>query len=205
MSGAEIALLVIVIVGVIVAILSRLARRLDAVHKRVVNSLAVLDAQLVRRAQLAMDLASSGALDEASELIVAEAAWGAGIQGERLVGADPSREAPNLGELAAMSTSGGIDRSVAESQLTVALRTALGDGEDRRAIAGHPQGEQILSDLEVTCNRVQLARRFHNDAVESVHKLRGRWIVKTARLAGRAALPHTFEMDDGVFNEVKAQ
>src|SRR5699024_8511542 len=100
---------------------------------------------------------------------------------------------------------GGIDRSIAENQLTVALRTALGDAEDRRTIAAHPEGEQILSDLEVTCNRVQLARRFHNDAVESVLKLRSGWIVKTARLAGRAALPHTFEMDDDVFNGVSAE
>lgn len=199
MSPAEITLVVLVGLGIIGGILSWLARRLDALHKRVVNSLAVLDAQLVRRADLSMDLASSGALDDASEVIVAQAAWEAGIQGERLVGEDPSREAPSLGKLAEMTTSRGVDRSVAENHLTVALRAALGDADDIAAIASHPEGKQILDDLQATCYRVQLARRFHNDAVESVLKLRRSWIVRSARLAGRAAVPYTFEMDDDVF------
>lgn len=199
MTIAEIALIVIIAAGIVGGVLSWLARRLDALHKRVVNSLAVLDAQLVRRAELAMDLASSGALDEASEVIVAQAAWEAGVQGERLVGADPSREAPNLGELAEMTTSRGLDRSKAETDLTIALRTALGDPADIAAIEAHEKGQRILADLRATCYRVRLARRFHNDAVEAVLRLRRSWIVRVARLAGRAALPHVFEMDDDVF------
>src|SRR5699024_9545852 len=128
-----------------------------------------------------------------------EAAWAAGIESERLVGADPSREAPSLGELAQMSTTRGIDRSHAETALTFVLRTSLGDTNDLKKIEENIVGKELISELRSTCHRVQLARRFHNDAVESVLKLRQRWIVQVARLAGRAALPHVFEMDDDVF------
>lgn len=196
MTPAETTLIILVLLGVLGGILSWLARRLDALHKRVVNSLAVLDAQLVRRAELAMNLASSGALDDASGLILAQAAWEAGVEGERLVGADPSREAPNLGELAAMTTSRGADRSGVENHLTAALRTAIGDEEDRRALQEDPETRDILEKLDATNYRVELARRFHNDAVESALRLRKNWVVRTARLAGRAASPHTFDMDD---------
>ncbi len=199
MSGAEVFLIVLGVVGVIAGVLVWQARRLDALHKRVVNSLAVLDAQLVQRAQIAMELASGSFLDEASKVIVSQAAWSAGIEGERLVGADPAREAPNLGKLAEMATARGIDRSRAESDLTAALRTALGEAEDLAAIRATPEGENLLERLRASCHRVQLARRFHNDAVESVLKLRSRWLVRTAHLAGRAALPHEFVMDDEVF------
>lgn len=199
MSIAEIALVVLLVVGIIILLLTNFARRLDALHKRVVNSLAVLDAQLVQRAELAMKLANQGVLDDASAVIVAQAAWAAGIESERLVGADPSREAASLGELAEMTTTRGIDRSNAETALTFALRTSLGEPEDIAAIESDPAGREILNDLRSTCNRVQLARRFHNDAVDSVLKLRQRWVVQVARLAGRAALPHVFEMDDQVF------
>lgn len=199
MSGAEITLVVLLVLGVVGAVLSWQARRLDALHKRVINSLAVLDAQLVRRAQLSMSLASSGLLDDASNVIVAQAAWEAGIEGERLVGADPSKEAPSLGELAEMTTARGADRSNAESALTVALRTALGEEEDITTLQADPEGSTILEDLRATCYRVQLARRFHNDAVASVLLLRSNWLVRSARLAGRAALPQEFTMDDDVF------
>lgn len=205
MTPAEIALIILIIAGVVIGVLSWLARRLDALHKRVINSLAVLDAQLVRRAELAMKLASSGAVDDASQVIIAQAAWEAGVQGERLVGADPRREAPSLGQLAEMTTTRGLDRSDVETELTVALRAALGEGEDIDSISDHPQGGEILADLQATCYRVQLARRFHNDAVEAVHLLRRTWIVRACHLAGRAALPHTFDMDDDVFTQGEQQ
>ena len=201
MTPTEITLVALVIIGLLIALLSWLARRLDSLHKRVVNSLAVLDAQLVRRAELAMNLASSGAVDDASGVIIAQAAWEAGVQGERLVGADPQREAPSLGQLAEMTTTRGLDRSKVDTDLTVALRTALGGQEFLDDIRQHPQGGEILEQLKATCYRVELARRFHNDAVQAVLNLRRRWIVRIFRLAGRAALPHAFDMDDRVFGE----
>lgn len=199
MSAAEITLIVLLCLGAMGAFLSWLARRLDALHKRVINSLAVLDALLVRRAELAMDLAHSGALDPASETILAHAAWEAGVQGDRLVGADPAREAANLGTLAEMTTSRGVDRAVVESALSSALREALGTPEDIAALTDQPGAATVVQELREACYRVQLARRFHNDAVDAVVRLRQGWLVRNARLAGRAALPHAFQMDDHVF------
>src|SRR6476620_957033 len=54
--------------------LSYNAALLDRLHARVEGSLSALDAQLVRRAEAALELANSGALDPASALLVADAA-----------------------------------------------------------------------------------------------------------------------------------
>jgi hypothetical protein len=43
---------------------------------------------------------------------------------------------------------------------------------------------------------VQLARRFHNEAVAQAQRMRRGWAVRTLRLAGRAPMPQTLELDD---------
>ena len=53
------------------------ASRLDRLHRKVGTSRAVLDAQLVRRATVAAELATSGLLDPVSSVLVGEAAWAA--------------------------------------------------------------------------------------------------------------------------------
>ena len=45
-------------------------------------------------------------------------------------------------------------------------------------------------------HRVQLARRFHNDAVTDVRRVRRKRVVRWFRLAGHAEMPRTFEIDD---------
>ncbi len=62
--------------------LSFSASRLDRLHHRVEGSRATLDAQLVRRAEAAIELATSGLLDPASGLLVAGAAADALAAGE---------------------------------------------------------------------------------------------------------------------------
>ena len=44
--------------------------------------------------------------------------------------------------------------------------------------------------------RVELARRFLNDAVTDVRRVRRKPGVRLLRLAGHAELPQTFEIDD---------
>jgi hypothetical protein len=66
--------------------LSWTASRLDRLHARVEGSRAALDAQLVRRASVALELATSTLLDPASSVLLATAAHDA-----REAGAD-SRE-----------------------------------------------------------------------------------------------------------------
>ncbi|CAA9401893.1 MAG: hypothetical protein AVDCRST_MAG35-953, partial [uncultured Quadrisphaera sp.] len=46
------------------------------------------------------------------------------------------------------------------------------------------------------CERVVLARRFANDAAVRAQQVRRTRLVRWARLAGRAAVPVTVELDD---------
>jgi hypothetical protein len=84
------------------------ASRLDRLHNRVESARTALDLALVRRASAASELASSGLLDPASSLLLAEAVRGA-------------RQA------------GPAERDLAESDLTRALRATLGDAAGQGA------------------------------------------------------------------------
>jgi hypothetical protein len=153
------------------------ASRLDRLHHRVEGARATLDAQLVRRAEAAIELATSGRLDPASALLVAAAASDALAAGER--------EGPN-------DSAHSPEREQAESDLTEALTAALAVHTDH---AGG-SGPEVLERLASASNRVQLARRFHNQAVTDAQRVRRKRVVRWFRLAGRAELPQTFEMND---------
>jgi hypothetical protein len=165
--------LLYVLIGLFVAgvYLSWLAGRLDRLHARVDAAWAALDAQLVRRASVAFELASSGLLDPATAVLLAGAAHEA-------------RDAkPAVRELS-------------ESDLSRALRAAFDEPEELDLLRAEPEGAEYLAELDAAVRRVQLARRFHNEAVRSTRMLRRKRLVRYARLAGRAALPMAFEMDD---------
>ncbi len=151
--------------------LSWTATRLDRLHNRVEGTRAALDAQLVRRASVALEVATSGLVDPATGVLVATAAHAA-------------RE------------SDGDARELAESDLTAALRVAFADADTVAELQGHPVGQLLLDELATAGSRVQLARRFHNDAVRSALVVRRKRLVRSLRLAGHAPLPLTFEMDD---------
>lgn len=182
MSGAEIGLIVIAVVAVVLFALTSVARRLDRLHRREEASRATLEAQLVRRAEAAMDLTECDLLDPAARLIVAEAAWRAAASAPRLVG----DQTPDAAE----------ERGLAESELTRAVRAALGEDRDQRQWAERAESAALLERLGTAGYRAQLARRFHNDAVVQIGRIRRTPLVRIFRLAGRAPLPQTFEMDD---------
>ncbi len=161
-------LLALVAVGVY---LSWTAGRLDRLHARIDAAKAALDAQLVRRASTTLELATSGLLDPATSLLLASAA------GEARQAADP-------------------DREQAESNLTRALCAAFDASEDADAVRSEPGGAALLGELAGACRRVELARRFHNDAVRAAEAVRRHRIVRWLRLAGRAPVPVSFEIDD---------
>jgi len=150
------------------------AARLDRLHTRVEGALSVLDAQLVRRAEATLELANCGALDAASALILAGAA-------------SDSLEA---------DTTDQSSREAIESDLTQALELALGDEALRRLRADEGVGAPVLHRVSTANQRVQLARRFLNDAVTDVRRVRRKPGVRLLRLAGHAELPQTFEIDD---------
>ena len=151
--------------------LSFSATRLDRLHARVEGAGEALDAQLVRRASVVLELASSGLLDPAAALLLAESA-------RRARDAEPEH------------------RPGAESDLSRALRAALAPDILDTDVVEDPIGRQELVELGAACRRVQLARRFHNDAVRATLTVRSKPLIRLFRLAGHARMPVSFEIDD---------
>lgn len=202
------------------------ASRLDRLHRKVVASRAVVDAQLRRRASAASALAASGLLDPVSSVLVGEAAWDALLaDGADVEAADgmpaalaaqwtsqaaaPDRSGPTQGAPARTeepavgdepfgdAPAGLADRGEVESALSAALREALGDAEDVARLRAEPGGAELVDTLAESWYRVQLARRFHNEAVAQAQRLRRGRLVRLLRLAGHALVPQTLELDDG--------
>src|SRR5690606_2670971 len=143
-----------------------------------------LDAQLVRRASAAVELAASGALDPASAVLVADAAYAASDAG------------PVTSPAAALQMDGlGADRERAESGLTATLREVLGAPETADELRAGSSSE-VVAALGDAWYRATLARRFHNEAVAQARRVRRLWYVRLLRLAGRAPMPRTVELDD---------
>ncbi|GAA2141884.1 membrane protein [Kitasatospora kazusensis] len=151
--------------------LSWTAGRLDRLHARIDAARASLDAQLVRRASVALELATSSTLDPAASILLYEASHAA-------------RQAEDE------------HREVAESELSLALRAVFAEPEQVAALAAAPGGEAALKELTAAVRRVPMARRFHNDAVRAARAVREHRLVRYLRLAGRAPFPLAFEMDD---------
>ena len=152
------------------------AARLDRLHARVEGALSTLDAQLVRRAEATLELANSGLLDAASAMILVGAASDS-LESGTDTGSHSSREA-------------------IESDLTQALELALGEETLRCLREDEVVGSPVLARVAAANQRVQLARRFLNDAVTDVRRVRRKPGVRLLRLAGHAELPQTFEIDD---------
>jgi hypothetical protein len=178
----------VVVVAVLIGVawyLSYSAARLDRLHSRVEGALSALDAQLVRRAEATLELANIGALDPASALMIADAA-------------SQSLEAHNERALEEDLLEGQhfAGREVIESDLSAALQAALTAEVVDQLRAETGPGAPALQRVEAAGLRVQLARRFHNDAVTDVRRVRRKAVVRLFRLAGHADLPLTVEFDD---------
>ncbi len=153
--------------------LRSVAGRLDRLHVRLEAAEAALDAQLVRRAAAAAEVAYSGLVDPATAVLLADAAHSA-------------QTAPRDDPVA---------REAAESALSFGLRAALDDVEVGELDATRV-GAYLLEEIRTAGSRVVLARRFHNDAVRATLRLRRRRLVRWFGLAGTARWPRAFEIDD---------
>jgi hypothetical protein len=156
--------------------LSQVAGRLDRLHLRIEGARAALESQLARRSAVVSEVAGSGALDPATSLV--------------------------LGDASAVARAADVDdpesMPLAESDLTRALGAAFDGREDLEALREAPGGEVAARELEASCRRVQLARRFHNDAVRACVALRRRRLVRWFGLAGHTPWPATVEFDDSL-------
>jgi hypothetical protein len=160
------------------------ASRLDRLHNRVEAARTALDLALVRRASAASELASSGLLDPAASLLLADAV-------RRARQADPA------------------ERDLAESDLTRALRATLGDPDFRKELVGDDgehgapsQGTaELVAEVEAAAQQVFIARKFYNDLAGRTVYARRRPLARAMRLAGSAPLPAFFDMDDTMAGE----
>lgn len=180
MSRLEWVTLVVIVVVALGWYLSYTAARLDRLHTRVEGTFAALDAQLIRRAEAALELANTGVLDPAASLFLAGAASDCLDQ--------------SVGALEdALHTQG--QRELVESDLTEALRLVL-TPEVVQEVGPEGVAPESVERLDAAHRRAQLARRFHNDAVTDVTRVRRKPSVRLFRLAGHADLPRTVDLDD---------
>jgi hypothetical protein len=163
-------LIVVAVVAIIGVYVSWRAGRLDRLHARVETARAALDAALVRRSSVVLEIASSGLLDPAASLLLAD--------------------------LAHDARSAQSGRELAESDLTRALRTVFSGPEFRDSVDPDQGADEMVAELESTAQQVFIARKFYNDAVAVTIAARRRPLARTLRLAGGAPLPEFFEIDD---------
>ncbi|MFC7406134.1 hypothetical protein [Georgenia alba] len=202
MGVTEWVLVALVVAIVAVVLLWRRAVRLDVLHRTVLRSRTTLETQLTQRSAAARELAASGALDPAEALLVTDVALRATDAATAELVPDGLAGPPSDAALAGLAGTGGDepspDRGLLESELSRTLRAVLGGSEDRESIAADPRVTDILSQLQQSWYRLQLARRFHNSHVEQVRRLRDDPVVRLFRLAGRAPMPEPFDMDDAL-------
>jgi len=167
-----ITIIVIALLAMMGVYISWRAGRLDRLHARVDTARFALDAALVRRSSIALELASSGLLDPATSVLLAGAAHDARS-------AEDARELP-------------------ESDLTRALRAVFSQPDFRALLAGREGAEELLGELESASHQVFLARKFYNDAVAATQAARQRWLARLLQLAGNAPNPEFFEIDDSL-------
>ncbi|HEY3880783.1 MAG TPA: hypothetical protein VGM12_19500 [Trebonia sp.] len=168
----------IIVLAVLAAVLwgfwvSWRASRLDRLHNRVEAARTALDLALVRRASAAADLASSGQLDPATSMLLADA-----VRRAR------QAETP--------------ERDLAESDLTRALRATLGEPDLRAELeAADPEDPfELLDAVEKAAQQVFIARKFYNDLAGRTLDARRRPLARVLHLSGSAGAPEFFDMDD---------
>ncbi|WP_259390590.1 hypothetical protein [Actinomyces sp. 2119] len=199
-------LLVVVLVLLLLLVLGwalyARAVRVDRLHRQVLGARATLEAQILHRAEAAADLASTGVLDPASCMLLAQAARDA-LDAEGPIVNDGLDPVPRLDSAYGHAGAGAHgpqptrsrSRSQLESDLSRVIRTVV-DMQAREDLDGSQRGSQALARLDRACYRMVLSRRFHNTHVRQARALRERPVVRVLHLAGHAPMPQTFEADD---------
>ena len=154
-------LIVLVVLAVVLwgFYISWRASRLDRLHNRTEAARTALDLAMVRRSSAAYELASSGLLDPATSLLLADAVC-------RAKDADPA------------------ERDLAESDLTRALRAAFDQPGFRAELEGKESAKELVTDLESAAHQVFIARKFYNDVAARTIYARRRPLARVFRLAG---------------------
>lgn len=163
LSDAYVLIGIGIVLLLIVGLLIRYARRVDRLHRRVIQAHTTLDKRLRERRETVAALVANSQLDSA-----------------------------DIEELtAALEAANRVSDEQSESSLTRALRRYRNHAGSQ--LAENPQLARDLSDIAV---QLSSARRFYNQEVEQVRRIRSRIFVRLFHLAGRAELPQTYDMDD---------
>ena len=166
-------ILIVFVVMISGVYISWRAGRLDRLHNRVETARTALDLALVRRSSAAYELATSGLLDPATSLLLADAV----------------RRAKDAAT---------AERDLAESDLTRALRAAFGQPGFRAELDGKEGAKELVGDVEAAAHQVYIARKFYNDVAARTLDARRRPLARVFRLSGNAPQPEFFEMDDAL-------
>ena len=163
---------ILIIAAISVWFLSHQAGRLDRLHHRIEVTESALDSHLAKRSALCMELCSTDGLDLVTSALLVQAAHEA-------------------------LSSGDIDlaaRHETESVLSEVLAEIFDGPELIEQLSENVILAELLAQLEQVCGRIVLSQKFHNDAVRDCLMLRQQMLVKVLRLAGRAPLPHPFDV-----------
>lgn len=170
-----------VIVGVLIAFvlfsawyLSSTAGRLDRLHRRIDAARISLNAALLRRSSVVTELANTAEPDPGTAILLGEAAHDA-------------RRATD---------SEDAERALVESKLTQILALAYEEPESVEDTTAALGDDELTEDLASATRRVEMSRRFLNDAVRACRDVRKQRVVRYLNLAGHTPWPEPFEMDD---------
>src|ERR1700733_7344027 len=137
------------------------AGRLDRLHARLEAARFALDAALVRRSSVALELASSGLLDPATSLLLASAAHDARSAQNSRGWEGGHGQGDGQGQKAGQGREDGKNgQELPESDLTRALRAVFGQPGFRSSLDGTEGADELLSELEGAAHQVFLARKF---------------------------------------------
>jgi hypothetical protein len=158
--------------------LSSLAARLDRTHIRRDSALNSLKQHLALRATAVARLVASGKLENH----VAE------------------KLKDGLEQVLDSSEQSFRDYLSAESELTGILFDIFENEQSIENLLESTQSASLVFELARAAKRVQLARRFHNDAVGASQLLHAKTTVRLFRLAGYTKVPTAVDIDDRVPN-----
>ncbi len=160
-------ILVALVILLFVWYLSFSASRLDRLHHRVETSWEHLDALLQRRAALALEISHNAELDPATDLILTQSAY---VSREEAI----------------------ADRSDAESSLSESLKFLRDCADIGEVSISVP----LLDELTTLTEKINLAIAIHLEGVNSVAKLRSKFIYRLFHLAGKAKLPRIYSFEE---------
>lgn len=216
----------ILLLGIIILAVTNVARRIGRLNTLLIKSRRNLDYALNARANAARDFASSGALDIAASLLLAESADEClreattpliddGLDSvERTSGGAHGKDSTRRTDCESalsrtlrltvdeLDNAGALEAGAANSAIEThsdnedTKGTSLHYGNTPSRLALTDEQKRLFSELQRARFDVRMARSFHNSHVDQVRRLRRTSLVRIFRLAGRAPVPQTIDIDD---------